>query len=136
MAATRGGDETALQDEDADPAFFRSQLKAPASTIGERLDLPHNGGKARLAQPLLQSPEPLGLVRCASEEKTLRVKALRGQARPVEIAKRGNPEHRTVTYLEQPGQDRQAEAGDRTVIPVAAQPLDLVQSPQRQATAR
>ncbi len=136
MAPARGGNEAPFQDEGADPAFLRRQLQAPAGALRERLDLPHHGGKARLAQSLLQGPEPLALVRRAGEDETRRVQALGRQARSIEFAAGRDPEYRTFARLEEPRQDRQAEAGHRTVIPVAAQTFDFVQRPQRQPTPR
>lgn len=134
------GQASAAQQETGQARGLGGELQAAGRGAVEFRHLADRGGQPPRAQGFLQRPEHLAVVARPHQDQPPRIEAEAGQPRCIEIARRRCPKDRPNRSVRQrraqPGEQRQAEAAGRAVVPFGPLAVDLVQPGERQAAAR
>jgi len=124
-----------VQHETRDARRLGGKLKPPACRHRQRLDLSHDGGESRIAQPFFHRPQRLLVVLRARQKQPPGCQTIKGEARRVQIGASEAPQHGPLGR--KPRQDAGKESRRHGAI-LALRPdaFDLVQRAQGQAAPR
>lgn len=140
MRLAGAGKAASSQEQGRAHGFFRQQLQAPVGMQRQGLDLPDHGSDFPATQGLLHGPERFGgAVARLNHEKGRRIETVSQGRRGIEIAGPADPGQRLFRREREKalpgGQERQAKAAGRRLIPFPSGGEDFLERRRRKPAA-